>query len=206
MTSAAHDSSFQALDGQWLALGISERPALGEETLAALREESPGLHASLALEQPVDDLWRWAASLAEDPRETVLCGQVGYGIQSHFWILYWRRGPLLMLARIAFGALEDATWAARSASGLIHLANDLVRRTEQQVAAGVWPTGRLMLIISDDLDQQGWAWVEPESLSRARRLRLDTALGLAGAFAALSRLPDWTGASDGGGTPARKGR
>lgn len=195
----------QALAEQSLALGIEERPALGAEALAALREEAPGLHASLAIEQTVDDLWSWAARLATDDREAVLCGQTGYGIQSRFWILYWRRGPLLLLARVAFSALEDAHWAARSASGMVKLANELVRSAEHRLAAGEWPTGRLMLIMSDDLGQQGWCWVDAESLARNREARLDTRLGLAGAFEAMSRLPE-SNESANVGEPRRNNR
>jgi hypothetical protein len=196
-------SSLPALETEWHALGIDERPTLGERAVSGLREETPGLHGSLAIEQSPDDLWAWARALARQEDEALLCGLTGYGIQSRFWILYWRRGPLVLLARVAFGALEDARWAARSASGSIGLANELVRLAEHQVTAGCWPAGRLMLVVSDERDGQGWCWLNPDSLPLAGRVRLDTRLGLLGAFEAirlLSGSPQPSG-GDGAGRP-----
>jgi hypothetical protein len=109
-----------------------------------------------------------------------------YGVQSVFFFLHWRHGPLILLSRTHFGAFGDAARDAGRASGLVALANALMLRADELQASGLWPEHRLMLIIDDELDGSGWCWIN--AADELESYTLDTSLGFAGAFAALDLI------------------
>jgi hypothetical protein len=173
--------------------GLTEIPNFALDLLAELSEEGPGLHTSAILEASPDDLFGWASLLIDRDDDAALCGFFGYGVQSHFFVLYWRQGPIIFLLRVAFGALEEAGASARRASGGVGLANALVERAASIDRAGLWPADRLMLVVSDAIGESGWCWMEAGRPDAA--IALETSLDIVGAFAALDAL-DPSGAED----------
>jgi hypothetical protein len=186
MSSSAETSSWGTLRAHLQSRGIDTLPDFSESVRQGLREERQALHASLILEADAADLPAWADLLRGQASEAALCGFSGYGVQSEFFVLHWRHGPLILLSRTHFGALGDAARDSRRASGLIALANALMLRADQLHAASLWPPDRLMLVVDDEFDDSGWCWIE--SVYTLDSYTLDTSLGLAGAFAALKAL------------------
>lgn len=190
----ANPSSGDQLLAQLRAADLTEIPAFSSAIIADLSEEAPGLHASALIEAPPEDLAGWASLLIQRDNDAALCGFVGYGIQSRFYLLYWRQGPMVVLLRVAFGALEREAASARSASGGVGLANALIREAAAVDRADRWPTGRLLLAVSDAIGESGWCWVEAGA--PIARLALDTSMDIAGAFAALDALHPEAGDGD----------
>jgi hypothetical protein len=187
-------SSSDRLIAQLRAAGLTGIPDFSATVLADLSEDDPGLHASALLEAPPEDLTGWASLLIERDNDAALCGFVGYGIQSRFFLLYWRQGPMVVLLRVAFGALEGEAASARRASGGVGLANALTREAGTIDRTGRWPSGRLLLAVSDAIGESGWCWVEAGA--PVARLALDTSMDIAGAFAALDALDPDAGDGD----------
>lgn len=186
MSSSVDTSSWSVLEAHLRRLGFDALPNFPDALRQALREERPLLHSSFALEADADDLPAWADLMRGEPSGSALCGFAGYGVQSGFFVLHWRHGPLILLSRTHFGALGDPARDVRRASGMIALANALMVRAENLYAASLWPKGRLLLVVDDEFDDSGWCWIEEAYALES--YTLDTSLGLAGAFAALEAL------------------
>ena len=182
----SHSATSHPLEAQLRDAGLTETPRFTAAVIAELSEEAPGLHSSALIEASPDDLSGWASLLMDRDDDAALCGFFGYGIQSNFFALYWRQGPIIVLLRVAFGALEDAGASARRASGGVGLANALVEQAGAIDRAGLWPADRLMLAVSDAIGESGWCWMEAGRADGA--IVLDTSLDIVGAFAALDAL------------------
>jgi hypothetical protein len=186
MSSSPESSSWDVLQTHLQGLQFDALPAFSDTLRQSLREESPGLHASLHLEANPVDFPAWADLFRTEEADAALCGFSGYGVQSVFFLLHWRHGPLILLSRTHFGAFGDAARDAGRASGLVALANALMLRADELQASGLWPEHRLMLIIDDELDGSGWCWIN--AAHELESYTLDTSLGFAGAFAALDLI------------------
>lgn len=195
MSASVDSSSWSVLQDLLQRLGFDSLPNFSEALRLSLREEHRSLHASLSLEANPDDLPAWADLLRAEDAEAALCGFSGYGVQSGFFALHWRQGPLILLSRTHFGALGEVAADASRASGLVALANALMDRADRLHAAGLWPQDRLMLVVDDEFDVSGWSWIN--ATDTLESYTLDTSLGLAGTFAALEALsgPAESGAS-----------